>query len=350
MSSKQRRLVLVGALLVSALVVGALLVAALSAWAGRRDEPTAAPPRDLPGAVPHELPAPAAERRPSQSEAARREVTTLYEHETSAYRARLFADVNGAVLLTEAGIVTFRDGKAPEERAITLGPVAALQGGSVVFWRSGRLREVSLSGGDERELVAMPRPPQHLLASEGQVAWTQAARAAGTSLQTVSDGQVRVAYESEDTVTAAIMRGTAVYWVLRSRDRSWRLGRVELDGRQTLTRPRSGRPPSMLALGPDGVYFYEGPEQGVRKFTFDLEREDAVAAHVICSPLAVSSRVVCAHVGGLFDIPGPGMPPRFLASERAAPVATLAATEDRVFWVAESGEHLVVRSEPLAGL
>ena len=45
----------------------------------------------------------------------------------------------------------------------------------------------------------------------------------------------------------------------------------------------------MLAMGPGGVYFYDGPERGVRKLTFDLAREDSVQTHVICSPLVSHS-------------------------------------------------------------
>jgi len=107
----------------------------------------------------------------------------------------------------------------------------------------------------------------------------------------------------------------------------------------------------MLALGPDGVYFYDGPERGVRRLTFRLDREDAVSTHVICSPLVVSNRVICAQVGGLFDLPPESPAPRFLASERDGPITAVAATGDRLFWVAERGnDQMVVRTAPLPGL
>jgi hypothetical protein len=105
----------------------------------------------------------------------------------------------------------------------------------------------------------------------------------------------------------------------------------------------------MLALGEDGVYFYDGPKRGVVELSFDLAREDTVLANAVCSPIAVSSRVVCAQVGGLFDIARPGASPRFLASEPAGPIVATAATNDAAFWVAENGDgHLVVRTVPLS--
>jgi hypothetical protein len=315
------------------LVAGALAIAALTSWVSRG--PGSTPP------VPHTPPGAAAKH----ATRARPEVNTLDEQGASAYHARLFADENGVVLATPTGFTTFVAGRAPARHAVALGSVAARQGGALVFWRSGKLREVSLSDGQERELAALRAAPRYLLASEGQVAWLEAAPKTGTSLQTLSGGDVRVVYESEESVSAAVLRASVVYWVAVRGDGSWRLGRVGLDGQHTSTGAHQGRPPAMLALGEDGVYFYDGPDRGVRRVSFDLEKEASVLGKVICSPLVVSRRVVCAHVGGLFDIP-PGSPvPHFLALERAGPVTALAATNDRAFWVAESGdERLVVRT------
>jgi hypothetical protein len=285
--------------------------------------------------------------QPAAKKAARPlpDVSTLDEQATSAYHARLFADEDRVVLVTQTGFTTFIAGKPPARHAVSLGPVAARQGDTLVFWRSGWLRAVSLSGEGERELAALPAAPQYLLASEAQLTWIQTTRESGASLQTLSGGDVRVVYESEDSISAAASSASVVYWVAERRDGSWNIGRVDLDGQHTSTGAHQGRPPAMLALGRDGVYYYDGPARGVRKLSFDLKQETAVLAKVICSPLAVSSHVVCAHVGGLFDIPPPGRAPRFLASERAGPVTAMVATNDRVFWVAESGdERLVVRT------
>jgi hypothetical protein len=207
------------------------------------------------------------------------------------------------------------------------------------------LRTVSLSDGHESGLAALPSPPQYLLASDGQIAWVQTLERGGTSLRALSGGAVRVVYESEERVSAAVLHGSVVYWVAVRRDGSWNIRRVSLDGQHTSTEAQAGRPPAMLALGREGVYFYAGPDRGVRRLSFDLEQETSVLAKVICSPLVVSSRVVCAHVGGLFDIPPSGSGPRFLAAERAGPVAAVAATNERAFWVAEAGkERLAVRA------
>lgn len=279
-------------------------------------------------------------------------MSTRLEQQTSAYHARIFADEEGVVLVTQTGFAVFSGAEGAEEHSVPLGPVAVRQGRTIVFWRSGWLRQIALSGETERPLTALPLAPQYLLASESRVAWIEVDRDAGASLQTMSGSEARSVYAPEGRVCAAILRGAVVYWILQSRDGSWRIGSISLDGQhQRFTPAHPGRPPAMLALGPDGVYFYDGPERGIRKLSFELDREDVVAANVICSPLAVSDRAICAQVGGLFDVPPGGHGPRFLASERQGPVTALAATEDRLFWVAESGnERLVVRSALLPGL
>ena len=292
--------------------------------------------------------APATMGAPPPVRAAQRslpEVATLHEQGTSAYHARLLADEDGLVLVTDAGFTTFRGGRA-EEHAMALGPLAALRGDALVFWRSGHLREVALAGGAERALAAVARPPQYLFTSEGRLAWIHTGRGSKTSLETFSGGGARAVYEVEGGVAAPVIHATDIYWVAVSPDASWRIERIALDGQlRTRSAAQHGRPPAMLAVGHDGVYFYAGRERGVRRLTFDLERETSVASGVVCSPLAVSDRVVCAQVGGIFELSGSDTPPLFLASERAGPVTALAATRSRAYWVADNGaERLIVRS------
>lgn len=278
-------------------------------------------------------------------------VSTLARQESSAYHARLFADGEGVVIVTPAGFTVHRDGRAPEQRPVPLGPVVARHGSSLIFWRSGWLREVSVHGGGDRPLSALARAPQHLLASDSRIAWVDFDATTGAALQTLSRGEVRVVHESADRVLASVLRDAVVYWIVQGRDASWTIGSVHLDGHeQRVTAPHTGRPPSMLALGPDGVYFYDGPERGVRRLTFELDREDTVHSDVICSPLVVSRHAICAQVGGLFEVASQGNAPRLLASEREGLVTALAATDERVFWIAETGtDRLAVRTVFLPG-
>ncbi len=319
-------------------MAGALSLAGVLAWAGIAAwSATTAPPSP-------ERAQPAPDEPPD--ERAKPIPTTLYAQASSAYHARLFADEAGAVLLTPMGFTALRQGAPPEPHAASLGSAAVRRGSAIAFWREGKLFEVPLWGGEERELVALPRAPQYLLASEAHLAWVHTDPKQGSRVQTLKGGEVRVVGETPARASAAILRREAVYWVLQSPGGTWRLGRIDLAGSSpTVTPPHRSRPPAMLAAGPDGIYFYDGPKRGVRKASFDLEREETVLANAICSPLAVSSRLLCAQVGNLFEASLSGGAPRLLSLERAGPITEVAATHDRAYWVAESGEdRLLVRS------
>jgi hypothetical protein len=322
------------------LVLALVGLTAVMAYAGARQSPQTARPSSSADEPPR-----AARARPGR---ALSEVTTVYEADSSAYHARLVPYEEGVIFVSPESLTLLRTGKAPEEHPVSLGSVAARQGDSMVFWRDGKLRQVSLSGEDERELVTVKQPPQFLLASENRLAWIAVDRTNGSSLRILSDRGAQTVHQTEEVVCAAIMRDATVYLVLQSREGSWRIGGVPLGGgKPTFTPARTGRPPAMLALGPAGIYFYAGPQQGVRTLTFDLEHDAPVMPNVICSPLAVSSSdsVVCAHVGGIFDVPASRSRPRFLALERAGPVTAVVASGGRAFWIAESGDaQLVVRS------
>jgi hypothetical protein len=324
--------------------LGGLSLTALMLWADRRPQ-SATPSPSSPSRNATQTVAQKKGRFPPA-------VSTILEQETSAYHARLFADEEGVVLVTQTGFTLLRSGEAAEEHTIPLGPVAVRQGSSIVFWHAGWLRQIPISGESGRRLAALTRAPQYVLASEHHLAWIDFERDTGSSLHTIAEGAARVVYESRERVCASVLRGQVVYWILQSRDASWKIGSIGLDGQhRKMTAAHRGRPPAMLALGPDGVYFYDGPERGLRRLTFELDREDAVATHVICSPLVVTNRAICAQVGGLFDVPLWSTAPRFLASEREGPITALAATEERLFWVAESGtDQLVVRTTPLPAL
>jgi hypothetical protein len=321
------------------LASGALISAGVLTWGAAAILSTPPPSR----------PPPASQRGPAAAkniEEAPPRSNTLHEQASSAYHARLFVDEQAVVLITDRGFTTLRTGSAPEEHVVALGPVAVRQGEGIVFWRSGKLRSVSLSGAEERELVELPQVPQHLLASGGRLAWIQTSRQTGASLYALADGKARLVHVSQGGVSAALIHDATVYWVSEARDGSWRIERVDLDGGPPRSTPEHrGRPPSMLAVGRDGVYFYDGPQRGVRRSTFDLLQETAMATQVICSPIAVSSRVVCAHVGGLFELSPSTRAPRPLAAERSGPITAMVATDERAYWVAESGDdRLIVKS------
>jgi hypothetical protein len=168
-------------------------------------------------------------------------------------------------------------------------------------------------------------------------------------LQTFAGKTPRVLYRTQDHIAAAAMLEDRMFFVERQADGSWRIGRVSTgEAGSAFSYVHRGRAPSMLVPAPDGIYFYDGPTRSVRRSSLDLKEETVFAENVICSPLAVSDRVVCGHVEGVFEIPGKGKAPRVLSPETVGPIAAIAADETRAVWVVDTAENqLAVRSLPL---
>jgi hypothetical protein len=193
-------------------------------------------------------------------------------------------------------------------------------------------------GGAPRALAKVAKLPRAIVAAGERAAWLARDDKNKDSIQTHVDGKVRTIYPADGSLVALTMMQEGVFFVEVAADASWRIGAVSLDGgTPTFTKPRSGRPPSMLAAK-DEIFYYDGPERGVLRLSPDLSREEAVAERFICSPIAVSDRVFCAQVGGLFELPLDGHAPRALAQNVVGTVATFAANGTSLVWVEDSGK------------
>lgn len=284
-------------------------------------------------------------------EATIEEPTTLLQENVSAYGTRIFSSADGAVIVTPEALFRVRQGQPTKKRIAQLGHPVARQGDDLVFWRDEKIRALPLDEGEERELLSLRQAPQFILSSGPRLAWLTKDQADIHSVQTSSAGSIHVLHASKAPLSSPAIHGEDVYFVEQGRE-GWRIGRASLDGSPVkFTKSRSSRPPSMLAPGPDGIFFYDGQSRGIRKLSFDLDQEESVREDAICSPLTVSNRVVCAHVGGIFDIPWVGADPRIVATEPGGPIADITATEHTTYWVADGGENrMIVRSAPLPAL
>lgn len=312
---------------------------------------TVEPPADL---VVPALEQPPASTQGKPSISALPAVTTLYSADTDAYGVHLFPHADGVVLATEDQLTLLQPGEPPQTRRVQLGPVAARQGDDLVFWRSGKLRKVSLSlaSEKERDLVPLGRMPLFLLASDARVAWVDRDEQGSYSVQTLATLGKASVYRTQERIIACTLVDDTVFAISSTSPGHWKVAAVPLDGRApTFTTERSSRPPSMLAVGKDGLYLYAGPLQGVLRLSFDLEREDSVMPGEICSPIAVSDRVLCARVGGLVELLPSVTTPRPLASEPTGPIANLVADDNHAYWITDTGTRgLALRSLALSEL
>lgn len=276
---------------------------------------------------------------------------TLMRDRSSAYAATILPRRDEILITTATDVIRVAPDKQVEKIHVQLGDVQVLHDDSIAFFRDGAIRAFSLEDRNERLLFAVEYFVQYLLSSAGRLAWLSHEKQGRYFVQTESAGSVKTLYTSNDEVTWPVLHDETVYFLERSGG-AWRIGRAPLNGSAVkFGKEYRGRVPAMLAAGPDGLYFYDGPKRGVRKLAFDLESEEPIAQGTICAPLAVSSRVVCAQVGGIVDIAHPLAEPRTIARETDGPIADIAATDERVYWIVDRGrDQMTVRSAELPSL
>ncbi len=294
---------------------------------GRKSSPLVAPP-----------PRPPVVQRP---------VRTVLRLPASAYGNTLVARDGQFWLLTEDELIRITASGAVERRAIALGVTARPMGNRLVFHADGHLNSADTNGEDAVPLVALATAPYLLLTSDDRFAWVVREGELFT-IQTLRGQKPSELYRTSARITAGTMLQDWVF-VVESHANHWRVVGVPTGGGAIVTSgDRQGRPPSLLVAG-DGLYFYDGPQRGVRHLTPDLRTETEIKENVICSPLAVSDRVVCAQVGGLYELLLTEGAPRILAAESEGPIAAVAASELNVVWITDTGpEQLAVKLMDLA--
>lgn len=271
---------------------------------------------------------------------------TLLDWKESAYGTTLLLDGPAVLLLTQTAIIHIPEGAPAQKMSVPLGPGPALMGDSIIYWHDGAVRAVSKQGSEPRTLGRLDRQPQRFIATQHGFVWLEGSPGGPFSLATFRGKTPQVLYRTEQPIVAATMLADWVFFVEVVAGTTWRIGGVSMAGKTAaFSDTHTGRPPSMLASAEDGIYFYDGPTRSVRRLSPDLEQEAVLTKDVICSPLSVSTRVACARVGGIFEIPGTGGAPRVLVSESKGATAAIAVDEQRLVWVVDTAENqLAVRS------
>jgi hypothetical protein len=275
---------------------------------------------------------------------------TLLELAEPAYGVTLASEQDALYLLTRVSAYRIVPGKPPHRMPLDLGVGAALTQSSIVFWSKGSLWMVPKQGGEPRVLAEIEHQPALLVASGERFAWLDRRDAESFTIQTLERDKAHTIYSSSGSIESIVLVEGTVFFVERKGD-TWRIGSVPLDGgTPTFNQPRSGRPPSMLAARED-LFYYDGPRRSVLRLSQDFAHEQALADHFICSPIAVSDRVLCAQLGGLFEVPMNGRGPRLLTNDLHGPVSAITANASNVFWVNDVGksgeDKLALRTLPL---
>jgi hypothetical protein len=146
-------------------------------------------------------------------------------------------------------------------------------------------------------------------------------------------------HSSLASISALVMHDDAVSFVERLSDSTWRIGQVSRSDTPHFSSVKASRPPSMLALHRDELFYYGGLRWGLRASSANLDTELKLATQVVCSPLAVSTRIYCAQVQGLVELTEGGARSRQLTTNGGRLITSLAADAERVVWISDAGEE-----------
>ena len=285
------------------------------------------------------------------SESAGSEPVELISRALSAFATELVADDDALYLLSDKAVFRLVPGSKPLEISVDHGATAALTRSAIVYWSDGAIRRVPKLGGKSRRLARVPNAPVRMAASGKDFAWLEATGQGQFEIRTLRANRPRVLAAPSGRVDAMTMAPGRVVFVERKSGSQWRFGSAPISGGSvTYSEPKSGRTPAMLAASGDDIYYYDGNKIEVRRLAPDLSREEGIA-NIICSPIAVSSRIYCAAFEGIFEIPKSGGTAPVKIHGRARDVTSIASNTKLVAWTRDrGGENLsvVMLSLPIA--
>ncbi|MBN1605269.1 MAG: hypothetical protein JW940_01475 [Polyangiaceae bacterium] len=269
----------------------------------------------------------------------------------SAYATELVADDDALYLLSDKVVFRLVPGNKPLEISVDHGAAAALTRSAIVYWSDGAIRQVPKLGGKSRRVARVPNAPVRMAASGKDFVWLEEPSRGQFEIRTLRANRPRGLVLASGKIEAMTMASRRVVFVERQSRSAWRFGSVPVaGGSPTYSAPKSGRTPAMLAASGGDICYYDGNQIEVRRLAPDLSHEQSVA-NVICSPIAVSSRIYCAAFEGIFEIPeDPSATPRKIHG-RARDVTSIASNGRFVAWTRDiGGENLsvVMLSLPIA--
>lgn len=276
--------------------------------------------------------------QPPPSAAAVNNPVTLASLDVSAYGASVVLQGHVVHLLTQEALFRFAPGEAAQRRPLQAGQGATLMDDAVVYWADGAIWKLPLAKGEPQRLGAARNPPQYFVGERDELAWLERSSAGRFTIRTLEGRIPAELYSSPGHVDAMTLVGDAVFFVERPAAGRWRLGRVAtVGGPPTFGSPREGRAPSMLESWQEHIYYYDGNALEVRRVPLDLHGEEVMVRDSICSPIAVSERIYCGHVQGLYEILGKGGSPQLMTRNERGYITAITAGPRGVAWVSDAG-------------
>jgi hypothetical protein len=179
--------------------------------------------------------------------------------------------------------------------------------------------------------------PEYFVASSAGLAWLEKSEAGLFRIQSLGGQKPRVLVADQGEISALNMVHEWVFFVLRAKDNSWRIGRVHVArGEPEYTSSRTGPTPAMLT-GTESIIFYDMDRSEIRQLTPDLKSEHVWLKDFVCSPMSEAMNIYCGRVEGLFEVLADSRKTKFLWHGPRETITMIRANSKQVVWTVDTG-------------
>jgi len=274
--------------------------------------------------------------------------TRLLTLPVSAYSIVLGLDDELAYLLTRTAAYRLAAGKPAQKVDLDLGIGPVLADSGIVFWSKGAIWNASKDGARVWQVATLPKQPEYFVASEAGFAWLDRADDGLFRIQSLSGQKAKALVADPGEISALNMIHDWVFFVLRAKDNSWRIGRVHVGrGEAEYTSSRTGPTPAVLT-GKEAIIYYDMERSEIRQLTPDLKSEHVWVKDFVCSPIHEATNIFCGRVEGLFEVLVDSLKTKLLWQGPRQTITALRANAKQVVWTVDTGpDQLAVDRLPL---
>jgi len=263
--------------------------------------------------------------------------TRLLSLPVSAYSVFLGLDGEMVYLFTRSAAYRLTAGKAPQKIDLDLGIGPVLADSGIVFWSKGAIWNASKDGASVWRLATVAKQPEYFVASSAGIAWLDRSDEGLFRIQSLSGKKSQVLVADQGEISAVTMIHDWVFFVLRAKNNSWRIGRVHVArGEPEYTASRTGPTPALLT-GTEAVVYYDMESSQIRQLSTDLKSEYVWTKDFVCSPIWEAANIYCGRVEGLFEVLAGNHDTKFLWRGPHETITFLRANAKLVVWTVDMG-------------
>ena len=274
--------------------------------------------------------------------------TRLLSLPVSAYSVNFGLDGELAYLFTRNAAYRLAAGKPSQKIELDLGIGPVLADSGIIFWSKGAIWRAAKDGAPVWRVAALPGQPEYFVASSAGIAWLDRVEGGLFRIQSLDGQKPRVLVAEQGEISALNMVHDWVFFVLRARDNSWRIGRVHaLRGEPEYTDSKTGPTPALLT-GMEDIVYYDMERSEIRQLTPDLKSEHVLVKDFVCSPIFEAKNIFCGRVEGLFEVLADSRKTKFLWHAPRETVTLIRANSKQVVWAVDTGpDQLAVDMLPV---